>query len=150
MVFHTALNENFHRHTRPYFLFLATLPEPRVEFANAGLQGPKLDPTDQPAALHQALIFAATKHRVEYLLSLLTVAGYALSLSHVYGSLDQAARTHQIDKFRRGNTNVLVVNGCVESNIECGQLRLSSRCSRLLVHSVCRAFFTIRIDQSHG
>jgi len=83
MVFHTALNQNFHRHTRPYFLFLATLPEPRVEFANAGLQGPKLDPTDQPAALHQALIFAATKHRVEYLLSLLTVAGYALSLSRL-------------------------------------------------------------------
>ncbi|EEB93062.1 hypothetical protein MPER_08336, partial [Moniliophthora perniciosa FA553] len=48
---------------------------------------------------HQTLIFAATKHHVEYLTNLLTTAGYAVS--HIYGSLDQAARTFQMEQFRR-------------------------------------------------
>ncbi|KAF9528456.1 ATP-dependent RNA helicase DBP10 [Crepidotus variabilis] len=72
--------------------------------------------TDTLTAPHQTLIFAATKHHVEYLLNLLTFAGY--SVSHIYGSLDQAARTFQMDQFRRGITNILVVTDVAARGID--------------------------------
>lgn len=68
------------------------------------------------AAPHQTLIFAATKHHVEYLMNLLISAGY--SVSHIYGSLDQAARTQQMDRFRRGLTNILVVTDVAARGID--------------------------------
>jgi len=72
--------------------------------------------TEQFTAPHQTLIFAATKHHVEYLLNLLTFAGYAVS--HIYGSLDQGARTYQMDQFRRGITNILVVTDVAARGID--------------------------------
>ncbi|KAA1473930.1 DEAD-domain-containing protein [Dentipellis sp. KUC8613] len=71
---------------------------------------------DMTTAPHQTLVFAATKHHVEYLTNLLTTAGYAVS--HIYGSLDQAARTQQMDRFRRGRTNVLVVTDVAARGID--------------------------------
>ncbi|KAL0575743.1 ATP-dependent RNA helicase dbp10 [Marasmius crinis-equi] len=65
---------------------------------------------------HQTLIFAATKHHVEYLMNLLTTAGYAVS--HIYGSLDQSARSYQMDQFRRGHTGVLVVTDVAARGID--------------------------------
>ncbi|KAJ3724529.1 P-loop containing nucleoside triphosphate hydrolase protein [Lentinula raphanica] len=65
---------------------------------------------------HQTLIFAATKHHVEYLSNLLATAGYAPS--HIYGSLDQAARTYQMDQFRRGLTSILVVTDVAARGID--------------------------------
>jgi ATP-dependent RNA helicase DDX54/DBP10 len=65
---------------------------------------------------YQTLIFAATKHHVEYLLSLLTATGYAVS--HIYGSLDQAARSYQMDQFRRGITSILVVTDVAARGID--------------------------------
>jgi ATP-dependent RNA helicase DDX54/DBP10 len=65
---------------------------------------------------HQTLIFAATKHHVEYLTNLLATAGYAVS--HIYGSLDQVARTIQMDQFRRGQTSVLVVTDVAARGID--------------------------------
>ncbi|KAF8658275.1 hypothetical protein AX16_002051 [Volvariella volvacea WC 439] len=65
---------------------------------------------------HQTLIFSATKHHVEYLTTLLTTAGYAVS--HIYGSLDQAARTFQMDQFRRGQTSILVVTDVAARGID--------------------------------
>ncbi|KAJ8076490.1 ATP-dependent RNA helicase dbp10 [Marasmius tenuissimus] len=65
---------------------------------------------------HQTLIFAATKHHVEYLTNLLTTAGYAVS--HIYGSLDQSARSYQMDQFRRGHTGVLVVTDVAARGID--------------------------------
>ncbi|KAF9268904.1 ATP-dependent RNA helicase DBP10 [Marasmius fiardii PR-910] len=65
---------------------------------------------------HQTLIFAATKHHVEYLTNLLTTAGYAVS--HIYGSLDQAARTHQMEQFCRGHTGILVVTDVAARGID--------------------------------
>lgn len=56
---------------------------------------------------HSTIVFAATKHRVEYLASFLTAAGYATS--YVYGSLDQTARKIQVQNFRSGLANILVV-----------------------------------------
>ncbi|KAH9961284.1 P-loop containing nucleoside triphosphate hydrolase protein [Russula dissimulans] len=71
---------------------------------------------DHFTAPHQTLVFAATKHHVEYLTTLLTAAGYAVS--HIYGSLDQSARTRQMDQFRRGRTNVLVVTDVAARGID--------------------------------
>ncbi|KAJ2928642.1 hypothetical protein H1R20_g8442, partial [Candolleomyces eurysporus] len=70
----------------------------------------------QITAPHQTLIFAATKHHVEYLTNLLITVGY--SVSHIYGSLDQVARTHQMDQFRRGITNILVVTDVAARGID--------------------------------
>lgn len=71
---------------------------------------------EQITAPHQTLVFAATKHHVEYLTNLLSTAGYAVS--HIYGSLDQAARTQQMDHFRRGLTNILVVTDVAARGID--------------------------------
>ena len=67
-------------------------------------------------APHQTLIFTATKHHVSYLLTLLTTAGY--SVSHVYGTLDQTARTLEMDRFRRGVSNILVVTDVAARGID--------------------------------
>ncbi|THH20429.1 hypothetical protein EW146_g934 [Bondarzewia mesenterica] len=67
-------------------------------------------------APHQTLVFAATKHHVEYLTNVLTTAGYAVS--HIYGSLDQTARTQQMEQFRRGVTSILVVTDVAARGID--------------------------------
>ncbi|KAL6302106.1 DEAD-domain-containing protein [Sparassis latifolia] len=67
-------------------------------------------------APHQTIVFTATKHHVEYLSNLLKSAGYAVS--HIYGSLDQTARTQQMDQFRRGHTSVLVVTDVAARGID--------------------------------
>ncbi|KAH7913683.1 P-loop containing nucleoside triphosphate hydrolase protein [Hygrophoropsis aurantiaca] len=72
--------------------------------------------TQTTTAPHQTLIFAATKHHVEYLSNLLSAAGYAVS--HIYGALDQSARTYQMDQFRRGYTSVLVVTDVAARGID--------------------------------
>ena len=68
----------------------------------ADASGPKEAPSS-----HSTVVFAATKHHVEYLANLLKAFGYATS--YVYGSLDQAARQMQVQDFRTGLTNILVV-----------------------------------------
>ncbi|KAF7361862.1 ATP-dependent RNA helicase DBP10 [Mycena venus] len=72
--------------------------------------------SEQRTAPHQTLIFVATKHHVEYLLNLLTTANYAVS--HIYGSLDQTARSWQMDQFRRGLTSILVVTDVAARGID--------------------------------
>ena len=62
------------------------------------------------------VIFAATKHHVEYLGQLLRLAGYAVS--HIYGSLDQTARKEQVQAFRAGQTNILVVTDVAARGID--------------------------------
>ena len=78
-------------------------------------KGKKKAPS-QYAAPHQTLIFVATKHHVEYLTVLLTTAGY--SVSQIYGTLDQTARSIQMDRFRRGITNLLVVTDVAARGID--------------------------------
>lgn len=65
-----------------------------------------IGPNETPSP-HSTVVFAATKHHVEYLAALLKAFGYATSF--VYGSLDQTARKLQVEDFRRGMTNILVV-----------------------------------------
>lgn len=72
--------------------------------------------SDHVTAPHQTLVFAATKHHVEYLTNLLTTTGYAVS--HIYGTLDQGARSEQMDQFRRGYTTILVVTDVAARGID--------------------------------
>lgn len=65
---------------------------------------------------HSTIIFAATKHHVEYLTNLLREAGFAVS--HVYGSLDQTARRIQVEEFRAGKTNILVVTDVAARGVD--------------------------------
>jgi len=62
--------------------------------------------TETPSP-HSTVVFAATKHHVEYLAALLQAHNYATS--YVYGALDQTARKLQVQAFRAGRTNILVV-----------------------------------------
>lgn len=79
-------------------------------------EGKRKKAVNQYAAPHQTLIFVATKHHVEYLTVLLTTAGY--SISQIYGTLDQTARSIQMDRFRRGITNILVVTDVAARGID--------------------------------
>ena len=65
---------------------------------------------------YSTIIFAATKHHVEYLANLLRNAGYAVS--YVYGALDQIARKEQVQSFRNGQSNVLVVTDVAARGID--------------------------------
>lgn len=66
---------------------------------------------------HQTVVFCATKHHVEYLLYLLTnVGGYACS--HIYSSLDQAARSLEMKRFREGRTSLLIVTDVAARGID--------------------------------
>ncbi|TKA65777.1 ATP-dependent RNA helicase dbp10 [Cryomyces minteri] len=78
-----------------------------------GPEGP--NPNDSPTA-HSTIIFAATKHHVEYLSTLLRSSGYAVS--HAYGSLDQTARKMQVQDFRTGMSNILVVTDVAARGID--------------------------------
>ena len=73
--------------------------------------GPKQKPTE-----HSTIIFAATKHHVDYLASLLRLSGFAVS--HAYGSLDQTARNIHVENFRTGMTNILVVTDVAARGID--------------------------------
>ncbi|TXT13460.1 hypothetical protein VHUM_00827 [Vanrija humicola] len=64
----------------------------------------------------KAIIFASTKHHVEYLQTLLSAAGYRASF--IYGSLDQAARQQQLRQFRSDDTDLLVVTDVAARGID--------------------------------
>ena len=74
-----------------------------------------LKPHESPTA-HSTIIFAATKHRVDYLAALLRQSGFAVS--YVYGSLDQTARKIQVQNFRNGTTSILVVTDVAARGID--------------------------------
>lgn len=90
---------------------------------------------------HQTLVFAATKHHVEYLTHLLSTAGY--SVSHIYGTLDQNARSSQMERFRNGMTSILVVTDVAARGIDIPVLENVvnydfPRGARVFVHRVGR------------
>ncbi|KAJ4165245.1 hypothetical protein LMH87_006883 [Akanthomyces muscarius] len=65
---------------------------------------------------HSTIVFTATKHHVEYIANLLQWAGFAVS--HAYGALDQTARRIQVEDFRHGKTNILVVTDVAARGID--------------------------------
>lgn len=76
-----------------------------------GAEGGSGKPTEK-----STIIFTATKHHVEYIYNLLQCAGFAVS--HVYGSLDQTARRIQVEDFRNGRSNILVVTDVAARGID--------------------------------
>ncbi|KAF1989271.1 ATP-dependent RNA helicase dbp10 [Aulographum hederae CBS 113979] len=73
-------------------------------------------PASESPTAHSTIIFTATKHHVEYIASLLRTSGYAVS--YVYGALDQTARKIQVQNFRSGLTNILVVTDVAARGID--------------------------------
>ncbi|MCJ1296103.1 ATP-dependent RNA helicase dbp10 [Xylographa carneopallida] len=71
---------------------------------------------NQSPTTHSTIVFAATKHHVDYLAALLRLSGFAVS--YVYGSLDQTARKIQVQDFRAGMTNILVVTDVAARGID--------------------------------
>uniref|UniRef100_A0A093XIZ8 ATP-dependent RNA helicase DBP10 n=1 Tax=Talaromyces marneffei PM1 TaxID=1077442 RepID=A0A093XIZ8_TALMA len=71
--------------------------------------------TESPTK-HSTIIFAATKHHVDYIASMLREAGFAVS--YAYGSLDQTARNIQVQRFRAGATHILVVTDVAARGID--------------------------------
>ncbi|KAI3633342.1 hypothetical protein MIR68_008289 [Amoeboaphelidium protococcarum] len=65
----------------------------------------------------QTIIFASTKHHVEYLRELLQ-SFLQLQSSYVYGSMDQVARSINISKFRSGQTRFLIVTDLAARGID--------------------------------
>jgi ATP-dependent RNA helicase DDX54/DBP10 len=65
---------------------------------------------------YSTIIFTSTKHDVEFLQTMLNLAGFAVS--YVYGALDQTARNTQVENFRRGKTNILVVTDVAARGID--------------------------------
>lgn len=74
-----------------------------------------INTTESPTK-HSTIVFAATKHHVDYLTSLLRESGF--SVSYAYGSLDQTARKIQVQNFRSGITNILVVTDVAARGID--------------------------------
>ena len=72
--------------------------------------------SDEKVAENSTIIFTATKHHVEYLAALLRQSGFAVS--HVYGALDQTARKIQVQNFRTGLSNILVVTDVAARGID--------------------------------
>lgn len=54
-----------------------------------------------------SIIFVSTRHHVEYLQELLTLAG--MNVTYIYGTLDMTARKIHLEKFKNGVSNILIV-----------------------------------------
>ncbi|RKF80357.1 ATP-dependent RNA helicase dbp10 [Golovinomyces cichoracearum] len=65
---------------------------------------------------HSTIIFTATKHHVDYITGVLRRFGFVVS--YAYGSLDQVARNSQVEDFRTGVTNILVVTDVAARGID--------------------------------
>ena len=129
-------------------LFSATLPKTVVEFARAGLKEPVLVRLDLDSKLNeglktvhlrvseenkwsallhliefvidikteQSVIFFPTKHHVEYCVELLN--SIDVPCSHIYSSLDQAARKINAAKFYTKKVNILLVTDIAARGID--------------------------------
>lgn len=79
-------------------------------------RGPDTPHEKQKPSPYSTIVFTSTKHDVEFLQTMLTHAGFAVS--YVYGSLDQTARNTQIENFRRGRSYILVVTDVAARGID--------------------------------
>ncbi|KAK7091946.1 ATP-dependent RNA helicase DDX54-like [Littorina saxatilis] len=66
------------------------------------------------------VVFAATKHHVEYLQTLLTQCG--ISCTYIYSSLDQTARKIHVAKFQHKQVKVMIVTDLAARGIDIPQL----------------------------
>ncbi|KAA8909572.1 P-loop containing nucleoside triphosphate hydrolase protein [Sphaerosporella brunnea] len=125
MGFASQLTEILHAlpSTRQTLLFSATLPKALTDSSEKEgvlihlLKNDKEgNIKDKEASSHSTIVFAATKHHVEYLANLIRRAGYPVS--YVYGALDQVARRQQVARFRSGETQILVVTDVAARGID--------------------------------
>ena len=72
--------------------------------------------TTESPTKYSTIVFTATKHHVDYIAALLHQSGFAVS--YVYGSLDQTARNIQVQNFRSGMANILVVTDVAARGID--------------------------------
>lgn len=79
-------------------------------------RGPDTPYEKQKPSPYSTIVFTSTKHDVEFLQTVLTHAGFAVS--YVYGSLDQTARNTQIENFRKGSSYILVVTDVAARGID--------------------------------
>jgi len=91
----------------------------------------------------QTIIFAATRHHVDYIKELLEV-GLGLESSVAYGSMDMEARKANLARFRNKKTNVLIVTDIAARGIDIPLLNnvinFDFPCKpKLFVHRVGRA-----------
>jgi ATP-dependent RNA helicase DDX54/DBP10 len=87
-----------------------------ADYGKKRKRGPEnLNARESPTA-HSTIVFAATKHQVDYLVSLLRLSGF--TVSYAYGALDQVARRNQVQDFRTGQTNILVVTDVAARGID--------------------------------
>ncbi|KAH8680871.1 DEAD/DEAH box helicase [Xylariales sp. PMI_506] len=91
-------------------------PEDSDKFSKKRKRGSDAPRGKEKPTEHSTIVFAATKHHVEYLAAVLEDAGFAVS--YVYGSLDQTARKEQVENFRRGRSNILVVTDVAARGID--------------------------------
>ena len=92
----------------------ASTEEEKIENKKRKRHSDRPTSIESPTA-HSTIVFVSTKH-VDYLASLLRHAGFAVS--HAYGSLDQTARRMQVQTFRTGLTNILVVTDVAARGID--------------------------------
>ncbi|ORX48957.1 DEAD-domain-containing protein [Piromyces finnis] len=88
------------------------------------------------------IIFAATKHHVEYLHELLDKSN--IDNTYIYGSLDQTARKINISKFRNGTSKILIVTDVAARGIDIPLLENVINydfptSSKIFIHRVGRA-----------
>lgn len=81
--------------------------------------------SDDSCGLGLTLIFAATRHHVDYLTILINSAGIGGGRSHgnqianaIYGSMDQEARKQNLSAFRSGKTPILIVTDVAARGID--------------------------------
>jgi len=133
--------------SRQCLLFSATLPAQLVSFSRAGIRNPVFVRLDVETTLSESLalwflyirkeeklaaavsmlrrlhqkgkstiMFVATRHHVEFFGELLAAVG--LTVSVVYGSMDQDARTDQVARFRNHKTGILVTTDVAARGID--------------------------------
>ena len=132
---------------RQTLLFSATLPKQLIQFTRAGLRDPQLIRLDtdikmsdelrlafftvrsneKVAALlylvrtvippdQQTIVFTATRHHSEFIHALLKQIGVKSTL--VYGSMDQDARSANLNSFRKGHVMYLIVTDLAARGID--------------------------------
>lgn len=101
----------------------------------------------------QTMIFAATRHHVEYLKDLLTLAN--IPCSYVYSVLDQAARKINVAKFRKKKVMVIIATDVAARGIDIPMLdnvinyNFPAK-SKLFVHRVGRVARAGRIGAAYS
>ena len=73
-----------------------------------------------PNAMKQCIVFAASRHHVEYLQELLTQASF--SVTSIYGQMDSSARKINLAKFTKKRAQVLIVTDVAARGIDIPQL----------------------------